>query len=87
LAAARASARAAKGTRSQERRSAAVDRASASDQLTLTDIGRYLASSTNEPPVDRERVDTIRQALADGSYEIDSARVAAKLLQLDRELI
>jgi len=66
---------------------AAVDRASTSDQLTLTDIGRYLASSTNEPPVDRERVDTIRQALADGSYEIDSARVAAKLLQLDRELI
>ena len=66
---------------------AAVDRASTSDQLTLTDIGRYLANSTNEPPVDRERVDAIRQALAEGSYEVDSARVAAKLLRLDRELI
>jgi negative regulator of flagellin synthesis FlgM len=65
----------------------AVDRASTSDQLTLTAIGRYLANSSNEPPVDRERVDAIRNALADGSYEIDSARVAAKLLRLDRELI
>jgi len=65
----------------------AVERAPTSDQLTLTDIGRYLANSTSEPPVDRERVDSIRAALADGSYEIDSARVAAKLLRLDRELI
>src|SRR5262245_5314633 len=67
---------------------AAVDRAPTSDQLTLTDIGRYLASSAGEPaPVDQERVDAIKNALADGSYEIDSARVAAKLLKLDRELI
>jgi negative regulator of flagellin synthesis FlgM len=66
---------------------AAVDSAATSDQLTLTDIGRYLANASNEPPVDRERVDAIRAALADGSYEIDSARVAAKLLRLDRELI
>jgi negative regulator of flagellin synthesis FlgM len=67
---------------------AAVDSAPTSDQLTLTDIGRYLASSTGAPaPVDRERVDAIRNALADGSYEIDSARLAAKLLRFDRELI
>lgn len=58
------------------------------DQLTLTDVGQYLANSAGEPaPVDRDRVDAIRDALADGSYEIDSARVAAKLLRLDRELI
>jgi len=58
------------------------------DQLTLTDVGQYLSSSAGEPaPVDRERVDAIRRALEDGSYEIDSARVAAKLLRLDRELI
>jgi negative regulator of flagellin synthesis FlgM len=75
------------GTPRKSDAGAAVDRAPTSDQLTLTDIGRYLASSTNEPPVDRERVDSIRAALADGSYEIDSARVAAKLLRLDRELI
>jgi len=75
------------GTPRKSDAGAAVDRSPTSDQLTLTDIGRYLANSTNEPPVDRERVDTIRAALADGSYEIDSARVAAKLLRLDRELI
>jgi negative regulator of flagellin synthesis FlgM len=67
---------------------ASVDRPPTSDQLTLTEVGRYLAGSTGEPaPVDRERVDAIRDALADGSYKIDSARVAAKLLRLDRELI
>jgi negative regulator of flagellin synthesis FlgM len=60
----------------------------AADQLTLTDVGQYLANSAGEPaPVDRERVAAIRHALEDGSYEIDSARVAAKLLRLDRELI
>jgi negative regulator of flagellin synthesis FlgM len=73
---------------SPRKREAEVDRAPTSDQLTLTDVGRYLANSAGEPaPVDRERVDAIRKALADGSYEIDSARVAAKLLRLDRELI
>lgn len=75
------------GTPRKSDAGAAGDSAATSDQLTLTEIGRYLANSTSEPPVDRERVDSIRAALADGSYEIDSARVAAKLLRLDRELI
>ena len=64
------------------------ERASTADQLTLTSVGQYLAAAADEPaPVDRERVDAIRNALADGSYEIDSERVAAKLLRLDRELL
>ena len=76
------------GTPRKSDAGAAVDRAPTSDQLTLTEVGRYLANSAGEPaPVDRGRVDAIRAALADGSYEIDSARVAAKLLRLDRELI
>lgn len=62
--------------------------ATTADQLTLTEVGQYLANSSGEPaPVDRERVDAIRDALAEGSYEIDTERVAAKLLKLDRELI
>ena len=62
--------------------------ATTADQLTLTEVGQYLAHSAGEPaPVDRERVDAIREALADGSFEIDSERVAAKLLRLDRELV
>lgn len=61
--------------------------ASTADQLSLTAVGQYLASAAEEPaPVDRERVDAIRNALADGSYEIDSERVAARMLKLDREL-
>jgi len=65
-----------------------ADGPNTAETLTLTQIGKYLANSADEPaPVDRERVDAIRQALADGSYEIDSARVAGKLLRLDRELL
>lgn len=80
-----------RGQSGSPRRSEAGDpagRTGTSDQVTLTDIGRYLADNAAEPaPVDHERVDSIRAALADGSYEIDSARVADKLLRLDRELI
>jgi negative regulator of flagellin synthesis FlgM len=58
------------------------------DQLTLTSVGQALVGAAEESaPVDRERVDAIRNALADGSYEIDSARLAAKLLRMDRDLL
>jgi negative regulator of flagellin synthesis FlgM len=74
--------------RSEAGHSTSPTATAAADQLTLTDVGQYLASSAGEPaPVDRERVDAIRHALADGSYEIDPERVAARLLRLDRELI
>jgi negative regulator of flagellin synthesis FlgM len=81
----------ARGNAGAPRRSEARDPAppaNTADQLTLTDVGQFLAHSAGEPaPVDRERVDAIRDALADGSYVIDPERVAAKLLRLDRELI
>jgi len=76
------------GSPRQSESGEAAGRASTADQLTLTAVGQYLAGAANEPaPVDRERVDAIRNALADGSYEIDSTRVTAKLLRLDRELL
>jgi negative regulator of flagellin synthesis FlgM len=62
--------------------------ADTAEKLTLTGIGQYLANTADEPaPVDRERVEAIQNALADGSYEIDSASIAARLLKLDRELL
>ena len=65
-----------------------TDRPQTAERLTLTAIGQYLASAADEPPpVDRARVNALRDALAAGNYEIDSERVAAKLLAVDRELV
>lgn len=62
--------------------------AETSDRLTLTTVGKALAKSADESaPVDRQRVEEIRSALADGSYKIDSQKLAQNILRLDRQLV
>jgi len=57
------------------------------DQLDLTDRARSLkameARIRSTPDVDNQRVAELKQALQDGTYEINPERIADKLLALD----
>lgn len=62
----------------------------APDVLRLTPETLHLrkleASLGNEPPLDQERIETLRNAIANGEYQVNSTRVAGKLLDLEGEL-
>lgn len=63
--------------------------ASGADQLKLTDSARALqeaARQNDASPIDANRVEQVRHALADGSYKIDASRIADRLLAMDQQL-
>jgi negative regulator of flagellin synthesis FlgM len=61
-----------------------------SDHVTLTDSARSLQkieeAIAKAPVVDTAKVAAIKQAVSSGSYQIDTGRVADKLLQYERGL-
>ena len=61
-----------------------------SDTVSLTDSARLLQkleeNVANTPVVDSLRVDALKKAVQDGSYQIDAGNIADKLLDIDREL-
>lgn len=62
---------------------------STGDTVSLTDTAALLRSLENTlaklPVVDPQRVETFRQAIADGSYKVDADRVAEKMLRFEAE--
>lgn len=62
--------------------------AKADDQLKLTDSAKALqqAARTDATPVDTQRVERVRQALADGSYKVDAGRIADRMIAMERQL-
>jgi len=81
------------GARASEPRAAAERpgaAAAAGDAVTLTGVsGRIrelLAEAGGDPPIDQQRVEALRAAIAEGSYRVDSQSLAERLLQREEEL-
>ncbi|QEP43282.1 flagellar biosynthesis anti-sigma factor FlgM [Ectothiorhodospiraceae bacterium BW-2] len=60
------------------------------DKVSLTDTSLRLRSLetalADVPVVNEQRVESIKQAIADGSYQIDARQIADKLVQFEREM-
>ncbi len=74
-----------------QRNASDSDSATTTDTVTVTDtaarIRQLEASLSSLPDVDSARVQAIRQAIADGSYQVDADRIATKLLKLEQDLL
>ena len=61
------------------------------DSVQLTDTAARLAELQAEVAsvdgVDIERVEAIRQQIADGSYQVDADRIADALMTMEQELL
>lgn len=80
-------------TESSSRPSAATPSAApgASDSVAITNLSARLNELegvlSGVPVVDGEKVQSIRQAIADGRFQVDSGVVADRLLSSARELL
>lgn len=65
-------------------------RPSTADTVSLTETSAQLRSIESSlaslPVVDTQRVEAIKLAIADGSYEVDSASIADKLIDFEQIL-
>jgi negative regulator of flagellin synthesis FlgM len=65
-------------------------RPSTVDTVSLTDTSARLRQMENTlaqlPVVDNQRVEAIRRALAEGTFETDPERIAEKMVAMEKEL-
>jgi negative regulator of flagellin synthesis FlgM len=72
-------------------RAEAAEVQASGDQVSITPAGLALAKLQelvqSTPVVDSERVAALKDAIANGSYEIDDQRVADRLLRFERDVL
>ncbi len=60
------------------------------DTVSLTGTAQHLRSLehslASQPVVDTQRVEATRQAIDNGTYQIDPSRIASKMISLERAL-
>jgi negative regulator of flagellin synthesis FlgM len=65
-------------------------RANLGDTVSLTETASSLSTLIETlaqvPVVDRARVDELKAALSDGTFQIDANRIAEKLIRLEKDL-
>ncbi|ADV27371.1 Anti-sigma-28 factor FlgM family protein [Pseudoxanthomonas suwonensis 11-1] len=70
-------------------RSEPVEATRAGDSLRLTGEATGLQALQRElstaPAIDAQRVAEVRQALENGTYKIDPARIADRMIEMDRQ--
>lgn len=80
---------AAKTERAGLDRSAPVAETAAADSVSLTGEAASLQAlerqMTSTPVMDMDKVNAVRSALAAGTYKIDAAQIASRMVALDRE--
>lgn len=76
---------------SSSSRSTASESSSSSTDVSLTSTGELLnrleTQIKSEPVVDTQRVNQIRAAILDGTYQVDSSKIADKFMQFESMMI
>jgi len=58
------------------------------DQVRLTESARAIGAATKaaDAPIDTQRVERVKQAIADGTYKVDAQRIADRLIALEKQI-
>ena len=67
-----------------------MGKSSATDTVSLSDnavqLGKVELTVAAAPVIDAQRVEQLKQAIANGSYEVDAKEIADKLMQFESML-